>query len=55
MFVITINNAQRQMVKHVGIYLSLPALTHGKLYVAFSQASCLTMSRLQLSKGINNL
>jgi hypothetical protein len=39
MFVATINNAHRQMLKRVGIYLSSPAFSHGQLYVAFSRAS----------------
>jgi replication factor A1 len=34
----TINKAQRQTMKTVGIYLLKPIFTHGQLYVALSRA-----------------
>ena len=36
-FAITINRAQGQSVKHVGVDLRMPVFTHGQLYVAFSR------------------
>jgi ATP-dependent DNA helicase PIF1 len=39
-FVMTINKAQGQTMKTIGIYLHEPVFTHGQLYVALSQATC---------------
>ncbi|KAK8938689.1 hypothetical protein KSP39_PZI011162 [Platanthera zijinensis] len=36
-FAITINKAQGQTIKHVGLYLPSPVFTHGQLYVALSR------------------
>lgn len=33
----TINKAQGQTFKSVGVYLPKPVFTHGQLYVAFSR------------------
>lgn len=38
-FSMTINKAQGQSVKHVGIDLRAPVFAHGQLYVAFSRAA----------------
>ena len=38
-FAMTINKAQEQTVKFVGIYLPSPVFTHGQLYVALSRVS----------------
>jgi hypothetical protein len=38
-FSITINKAQGQSVKHVGIDLRVPVFSHGQLYVALSRAT----------------
>lgn len=38
-FALTINKAQGQSVKHVGIDLRTPVFSHGQLYVALSQAT----------------
>ncbi len=38
-FAMTINKAQGQTIKHVGIDLHKPVFTHGQLYVAFSRST----------------
>ena len=38
-FSITINKAQGQSVRHVGIDLRVPVFSHGQLYVALSRAT----------------
>ena len=38
-FALTINKAQGQYVKHVGIDLCVPVFSHGQLYVALSRAT----------------
>ena len=38
-FAITINRAQGQSVKHVGLNLRIPVFAHGQLYVALSQVT----------------
>jgi len=38
-FALTINKAQGQSFKQIGIYLSSNVFSHGKLYVAFSRAT----------------
>jgi PIF1-like helicase/Helicase len=38
-FAMTINKAQGQTLKHVGICLTEPVFTHGKLYVAVSRVT----------------
>ena len=38
-FAITINRAQGQSVKHVGIDLRIPVFAHGQLYVALSRVT----------------
>lgn len=38
-FALTINKAQGQSVKHVGIDLHVPVFSHGQLYVALSRAT----------------
>jgi ATP-dependent DNA helicase PIF1 len=39
-FAMTINKAQGQTMKTVGIFLPEPVFTHGQLYVALSRATC---------------
>jgi hypothetical protein len=39
-FAMTINKAQGQTMKTVGIYLPEPVFTHGQLYVALSRTTC---------------
>jgi len=36
----TINRAQSQTLKSVGIYLPSPVFSHGQLYVAMSRVGC---------------
>ncbi|TRM55295.1 hypothetical protein BD626DRAFT_418933 [Schizophyllum amplum] len=38
-FAVSINKAQGQSVRHVGIDLRVPVFTHGQLYVALSRAT----------------
>ena len=38
-FALTINKAQGQSVKHIGIDLRIPVFSHGQLYVALSRAT----------------
>jgi len=40
-FVMTINKAQGQTLKMIGIFLPKPVFTHGQLYVAMSRIGCL--------------
>ena len=37
-YALTINKAQGQSLKKVGIYLTEPVFTHGQLYTAFSRS-----------------
>jgi hypothetical protein len=39
-FAMTINKAQGQTMKTIGIFLPEPVFTHGQLYVALSRATC---------------
>lgn len=38
-FALTINKAQGQSVKYVGLDLHIPVFSHGQLYVALSRAT----------------
>ena len=38
-FALTINKAQGQSVKHIGVDLRIPVFSHGQLYVALSRAT----------------
>jgi ATP-dependent exoDNAse (exonuclease V) alpha subunit len=50
-FAMTINKAQGQSVKFVGLDLRVPVFSHGQLYVALSRATC--SRRIQLLLGPN--
>ncbi|KAF8901876.1 hypothetical protein CPB84DRAFT_1679351 [Gymnopilus junonius] len=39
-FALSINKAQGQSVRYVGINISVPVFAHGQLYVALSHATC---------------
>jgi len=39
-FALSINKAQGQSVRYVGIHLAVPVFAHGQLYVALSRATC---------------
>ena len=45
-FAMTINKAQRQTMKFVGIYLHQPVFSHGQLYVALSRVSNMSNIRI---------
>ena len=45
-FAMTINKAQGQSVKHVGINLRTPCFTHSQLYVALSR--CTSASKIKV-------
>jgi ATP-dependent DNA helicase PIF1 len=50
-YAMTINKAQGQTFKSVGVYLPKPVFTHGQLYVAFSRMMHRRQSRC-LSRGV---
>ena len=45
-FAMTINKAQGQSLKRVGIYLKRPVFAHGQLYVALSRAGIPSETRV---------
>jgi ATP-dependent DNA helicase PIF1 len=50
-FAMTINKAQRQTLKMVGIFLPKPVFTHGQLYVAMSRIGCPEVVKLLVIDG----
>jgi ATP-dependent DNA helicase PIF1 len=50
-FAMTINKAQGQTLKMVGIFLPKPVFTHGKLYVAMSRIGCPKGVKLLVTDG----
>ncbi len=50
-FAMTINKAQGQTLKMVGIFLPKPVFTHGQLYVAMSRIGCLEGVKLLVTDG----
>jgi len=50
-FAMTINKAQRQTLKMVGIFLPKPVFTHGQLYVAMSRIGCPEGLKLLVTDG----
>jgi ATP-dependent DNA helicase PIF1 len=50
-FAMTINKAQGQTLKMVGIFLPKPVFTHGQLYVAMSHIGCLEGVKLLVIDG----
>jgi ATP-dependent DNA helicase PIF1 len=50
-FAMTINKAQGQTLKMVGIFLPKPIFTHGQLYVAMSRIGCLEGIKLPVTNG----
>ena len=51
-FAMTINKAQGQTLKRVGVWLNEPVFTHGQLYVAASHVGHLQMSALQFKHNM---
>ena len=52
-FAITINRAQGQSVKYVGVDLRIPVFTHGQLYVAMSRVT--SKKNLKILLPLDNL
>lgn len=50
-FALTINKAQGQSVKYVGLDLRIPVFSHGQLYVALSRATSSSRVRVLLPDG----
>jgi ATP-dependent DNA helicase PIF1 len=50
-FAMTINKAQGQTLKMVGIFLPKPVFTHGQLYVAMSHIGCPEGMKLLVTDG----
>ncbi len=50
-FAMTINKAQGQTLKMVGIFLPKPIFTHGQLYVAMSPIGCPKGVKLLVTDG----
>jgi len=50
-FAMTINKAQGQTLKMVGIFLPKPVFTHGQLYVAMSRIGCPEGVKLLVTDG----
>ncbi len=50
-FAMTINKAQGQTLKMVGIFLPKPIFTHGQLYVAMSRIGCPEGVKLLVTDG----
>jgi ATP-dependent DNA helicase PIF1 len=50
-FAMTINKAQGQTLKMVGIFLPKPVFTHDQLYVAMSRVGCLEGVKLLVTDG----
>jgi ATP-dependent exoDNAse (exonuclease V) alpha subunit len=48
-FAISINKAQGQSVKYVGVDLRVPVFTHGQLYVTLSRATSRSRVKVLLS------
>ena len=51
-FAMTINKAQGQSVKVVGINLRSPVFTHGQLYVALSRCTTASQMKILFPEGI---
>jgi hypothetical protein len=50
-YAISINKAQGQSLKFVGVYLHDPVFSHGQLYVAFSRVGAPTRLRVMVRNG----
>lgn len=50
-FALSINKAQGQSVRYVGIHLGIPVFAHGQLYVALSRATCSQNVKIFLGDG----
>jgi ATP-dependent DNA helicase PIF1 len=54
-FAMTINKAQGQTLKMVGIFLPKPVFTHRQLYVAMSRIGCLEGVKVLVIDGWENV
>jgi ATP-dependent DNA helicase PIF1 len=50
-YVMTINKAQGQTLKHVGVFLPVPVFSHGQLYVALSRATSMRNVSVLVANG----
>ena len=48
---LTINKAQGQLLRYIGVYLPQPVFTHGQLYVVMSRAKSFAGIRVMLPQG----
>jgi ATP-dependent DNA helicase PIF1 len=53
-FAMTINKAQGQTLKMIGIFLPKPVFTHGQLYVAMSRIGCPEGVKVLVTDGWEN-
>ena len=52
-FAMTINKAQAQSLKHLGLYLPSPVFSHGQLYVALSRSGIPANTKIFLNEVTN--
>jgi hypothetical protein len=53
-YAMTINKAQGQSIKYLGLDLCTPVFSHGQVYIALSQAVCSSYIKILLPKNTNS-